>query len=50
MVYMIGKFKIMELCEIVKVILGDKFSYFEFYDVVLKDGLVLLFVLEEKVN
>ena len=48
--YMIGKLKIMELRETAKATLGDKFSYPEFHDVVLKDGPVPLSVLEEKVN
>ena len=48
--YMIGKLKIMELRETAKATLGDKFSYPEFHDVVLRDGPVPLSVLEEKVN
>lgn len=48
--YMIGKLKIMELRETAKATLGDKFSYPEFHDVVLKDGPVPLSVLEEKVS
>ena len=48
--YMIGKLKIMELRDKAQQELGDKFSYPEFHDEVLKDGPVPLSVLTEKVD
>ncbi|WCL54800.1 DUF885 domain-containing protein [Gimibacter soli] len=48
--YMIGKLKIMELRTKAQTELGDKFTYADFHDVVLKHGFLPLDILEEKVN
>ncbi|NVK23750.1 MAG: DUF885 domain-containing protein [Gammaproteobacteria bacterium] len=48
--YKIGMLKIIELREMAKGKLGDKFSIQEFHDVVLKNGAVPLNVLEDLVN
>jgi uncharacterized protein (DUF885 family) len=48
--YMIGKLKIMELRERAKAKLGDKFTYGDFHDVVLRSGPVPLAILEEQVD
>ena len=48
--YMIGKLKIMELREKAQQELGDKFSFPEFHDEILKDGPVSLAVLTDKIN
>lgn len=48
--YMIGKLKIMELREKAQAALGEKFTYADFHDEVLKDGPVPLSVLEEKID
>ena len=48
--YKIGMNKILELREMAKNELGDKFDIRKFHDVVLLDGAVPLTVLEEKVN
>ena len=48
--YKIGMIKIVELREMAKAKLGDKFSLPEFHDVVLKNGPVPLNVLEDLVN
>ncbi|WP_218354589.1 DUF885 domain-containing protein [Alteromonas lipotrueiana] len=48
--YMIGKLKIMELREKAQQELGEKFSYPEFHDEILKDGPVSLAVLTDKIN
>lgn len=42
--------KILEFCEVVKEKFGDKFDICEFYDVVFKNGVVLLNVLEKFVD
>ena len=48
--YMIGKLKIMELRERAQAKLGDKFTYGDFHDVVLRSGPVPLAILEEQVD
>lgn len=48
--YMIGKLKIMELREKAQQELGDKFSFPEFHDEILKDGPVSLAVLSDKID
>lgn len=48
--YMIGKLKIMELRQLSMEELGDKFSFPEFHNIVLKDGAVPLNILEEKIR
>lgn len=48
--YMIGKLKIMALRQFAMDALGDKFSYAEFHDQILKDGPVPLSILEEKLR
>ncbi|MBU2977356.1 DUF885 domain-containing protein [Alteromonas sp. C1M14] len=46
--YMIGKLKIMSLRDEAQQALGDKFSYADFHDEILKDGPMPLTLLEEK--
>lgn len=48
--YMIGKLKIMELREMAKQALGDKFDVKGFHDEILKDGPVPLNILESKIK
>lgn len=48
--YMIGKLKIMALRQFAMDALGNKFSYAEFHDQILKDGPVPLSILEEKLR
>jgi uncharacterized protein (DUF885 family) len=48
--YKVGMLKILELREMAKAKLGDKFDIRSFHDVVLKNGAVPLMILEEQVN
>lgn len=48
--YMIGKLKIMELRGKAQSSLGDRFSYGDFHDVILRSGPVPLTVMEERVD
>ncbi|MBF7073272.1 DUF885 domain-containing protein [Glaciecola sp. MH2013] len=48
--YMIGKLKIMELRDLAKSEMGDKFDYRGFHDTILKDGPVPLTLLEKNVK
>ncbi len=48
--YMIGKLKIMELRAKAQRELGDKFTYGDFHDVILRSGPVPLTIMEERVN
>jgi len=48
--YMIGELKIIELREKAKAALGNKFSFYQFHDVVLNTGTVPLNILERQVD